>query len=88
MRDEPWETAATEFELYCGNEEINALLTSMGMVGLFIGAFIAGMYSDKFGRKNAIIVWPGLSNIKILGYIDVGDACCRRNVLVTILRCC
>ena len=27
MRGEPWETAATEFELFCGNEEINALLT-------------------------------------------------------------
>ena len=57
---EPWETSVTEFGLFCGQDEINALLTSMGMVGLFIGAFIAGLYADKFGRKNAIMVFTVL----------------------------
>ena len=32
----------------------------MGLVGLFFGAFIAGMYTDRFGRKNAISVWSGV----------------------------
>lgn len=57
MNDEPWQTSVTEFGLFCGQDELNALLTSMGMVGLFIGAFIAGLYADKFGRKNAIMVF-------------------------------
>ena len=57
---EPWQTSVTEFGLFCGQDSINALLTSMGSVGVFLGALIAGMYADKFGRKNAIMVFTFL----------------------------
>ena len=56
LRKREWTTAAIDFKLYCGQENRNALLTSMGMVGQVIGSIGGGVYSDKFGRKNAIIV--------------------------------
>jgi len=55
-----WQTAITEFSLICGMDWFNALLTAMGLFGLFIGAFIAGMYTDRFGRKNSIVVWSAV----------------------------
>ena len=60
LRKREWTTAAIDFKLYCGEENKNALLTSMGMVGQVIGSIGGGVYSDKFGRKNAIIVWERL----------------------------
>ena len=60
LRKRDWTTAAIDFKLYCGEENKNALLTSMGMVGQVIGSIGGGVYSDKFGRKNAIIVWERL----------------------------
>ena len=33
----------------------------MGFVGLFLGAFVATNYTDRFGRKNAILVWSAIS---------------------------
>ena len=56
LRKQEWTTAAIDFQLFCGEENKNALLTSMGMVGQVIGSIGGGVYSDKFGRKNAIIV--------------------------------
>jgi OCT family organic cation transporter-like MFS transporter 4/5 len=38
----------------------------MGLVGLFFGAMIGGVYSDKFGRKNAIWVFMGLLVVFII----------------------
>ena len=47
---QPW------FGLLCDLGWFNALLTAMGFVGLFLGAFVATTYIDRFGRKNAILV--------------------------------
>ena len=54
---EEWETAVTDFELVCEMDWFNALLEAMGLFGLFLGAFVAGMYNDRFGRKNGMLVW-------------------------------
>ena len=35
-------------------------MTSAGIIGQFIGAVFAGMYTDRFGRKNAILVFSAL----------------------------
>ena len=56
----------TEFELFCGQEWFNALLTSMGLFGLFLGSFIAGIYTDKFGRKNSILVWQTVCGLLMM----------------------
>ena len=39
-----------------------------------------------WGKFNSSSAWPRYLTLKI-DYIDVGDRCWRRNVLVTILRC-
>jgi OCT family organic cation transporter-like MFS transporter 4/5 len=56
-KDEPWQSAVTQFKLICGMEWFDSLSTAMGLFGLMLGAFVAGLYTDKFGRKNAILVW-------------------------------
>ena len=53
---EPWETVVTEFELLCDMAWFNSFLMAMAFVGLFLGAFVATTYIDRFGRKNAILV--------------------------------
>ena len=50
----------TEFKLLCDESWFNALLTSMGLLGPFFGDFITGMYTDRFGRKNAMLVWSAV----------------------------
>ena len=71
--DEPWQTAVTEFLLLCDLNWFNALLTSMGLVGIFIGAFIAGLYTDRFGRKNAILVWSFISMAFLVAHSFMPD---------------
>ena len=66
--DEPWETAVTEFELICDQNWFNAFLTSMGLFGLFLGAFTAGLYTDRFGRKNAILVWTAVATVCLVAH--------------------
>ena len=39
----------------------NSFLMAMAFVGLFLGAFVATTYIDRFGRKNAILVWTAIS---------------------------
>ena len=73
IHGEPWETAVTEFELFCGLDWFNAFLTSMGLFGLFLGAFVAGMYTDKFGRKNAILVWQTVCAVLLVAHGTISD---------------
>ena len=54
---EPWETAVTQFKLICGEEWFDSLTTSLTLLSLMMGAYISGIYADKFGRKHAIMVW-------------------------------
>jgi len=49
------ETVPSEFNLACGSFG-NSIATSMSFVGLFIGSFLAGYCSDKWGRKITVIV--------------------------------
>lgn len=51
----------------------NAFLTSMGLFGLFLGAFIGGIYSDKFGRKNAILVWQTISALILVAHGTISN---------------
>ncbi|CAG5108276.1 Oidioi.mRNA.OKI2018_I69.chr1.g3719.t1.cds [Oikopleura dioica] len=60
---EPWETAVTQFKLICGDEWFDSLSTALGLLSLMIGAYIAGIYVDRFGRKNAIMVWNVITGI-------------------------
>ncbi|CAG5108274.1 Oidioi.mRNA.OKI2018_I69.chr1.g3718.t1.cds [Oikopleura dioica] len=62
-KGEPWETAVTEFKLICGDEWFDSLSTSLALLMLAAGAFIAGIYGDRFGRKNAIQVWNFITAI-------------------------
>jgi OCT family organic cation transporter-like MFS transporter 4/5 len=45
----------------------------MGLLGLFFGAFIAGIYTDKFGRKNAIHVWNGICMLCLIAHSFMPD---------------
>ena len=40
-----------------GKDLASSLITSLGMVGKFMGALLAGWYTDKFGRKNSLMVY-------------------------------
>ena len=62
-KGEPWETAATQFKLICGDEWFDSLSTALGLLSLMMGAYIAGIYTDRFGRKHAIMVWNTITAV-------------------------
>jgi len=59
-RGEEWNSVVSEFGWVCDKDLASSLITSLGMVGKFIGALIAGWYADRFGRKNCIMVFTVL----------------------------
>ena len=54
-RGEEWNSVVSEFGWVCDKDLASSLITSLGMVGKFIGALVAGWYADRFGRKNCIM---------------------------------
>ncbi|XP_070565753.1 organic cation transporter protein-like [Ptychodera flava] len=50
------ETIVTEWDLVCEEAFLSQLSQSIFMVGVMIGAFIAGYLSDKFGRKTIFLI--------------------------------
>lgn len=62
-KGEPWETAVTQFKLICGDEWFDSLSTALGLLSLMMGAYIAGIYTDRFGRKHAIMVWNTITAV-------------------------
>ena len=62
----------------------------MGLVGVMLGSFISGMYTDRFGRKNAIVVWMGVQTIVLTGHAfmpnDIGFMIMR--MLGTVTQVC
>ena len=65
-KGQPWETVVTQFHLVCDLDWMNALLMSMGLFGVLIGGFSGGMYTDRYGRKNTILVWVGIQSILLV----------------------
>ena len=45
---------ATRFEFACGRFALRGIFNSFMMVGMLIGSFPVGMFSDRFGRKLAL----------------------------------
>jgi len=56
-------TLVTEFNLICDREWLSKLSISCGMLGIAIGAFCGGMFTDKYGRKTGIYIMTILSSI-------------------------
>ncbi|XP_076451744.1 solute carrier family 22 member 21-like isoform X2 [Babylonia areolata] len=53
-------TIVTEFQLVCDLSWVPSLTISLQMVGVLIGAFLAGQLSDSVGRKKAVISFTAL----------------------------
>lgn len=49
------ETLVTEFDLVCSEKWKKGFIGVMYMIGLFIGSYIIGFISDRFGRKIAMM---------------------------------
>ena len=62
----PWETAVTQFGFVCDQEWIIALTIAFQVFGDFLGACIAGTYTDRFGRKNAIVIWTSAVSVLVM----------------------
>ena len=54
-KGQPWETVVTQFDLVCDKEWVSSLALTLAAVGDFVGALFAGVYVDRFGRKNGIV---------------------------------
>ena len=52
---QPWETVVTQFRLVCDKKWLSALAITLAAVGDLVGAIFAGVYVDRFGRKNGIV---------------------------------
>uniref|UniRef100_H2XXG9 Major facilitator superfamily (MFS) profile domain-containing protein n=1 Tax=Ciona intestinalis TaxID=7719 RepID=H2XXG9_CIOIN len=61
------ETVITEFDLVCDNKYLDALATSLYMIGVLLGSLIFGNISDRFGRKITMIVTSVLCFAGLLG---------------------
>ena len=61
-----WSSIASEFDLVCSRKSISATLSSFGMVGIILGAGMAGTFADKFGRKRSIYLWVLAASVSLL----------------------
>ncbi|XP_052548288.1 solute carrier family 22 member 13-like isoform X2 [Tympanuchus pallidicinctus] len=46
----------TEFDLVCDRKNLNDISQSVYMLGMFLGAMIFGLFSDRFGRRPALLI--------------------------------
>ncbi|XP_042747591.1 solute carrier family 22 member 13-like [Lagopus leucura] len=46
----------TEFDLVCDRKNLNDISQSIYMLGMFLGAMIFGLFSDRFGRRPALLI--------------------------------
>ncbi|CAH1777260.1 unnamed protein product [Owenia fusiformis] len=60
-------TAVSQYELVCENDWMYTLPATFQMVGLLFGSFIAGLMSDKFGRKPTTIGMALCAIVAIIG---------------------
>ena len=61
-----WSSITSEFDLVCSRKSISATLSSFGMVGIILGAGMAGTFADKFGRKRSIYIWVLAASVSLL----------------------
>ena len=47
--------SAFQWDLLCDRSHLTNLITTLQMVGGFLGAFLSGQLSDIYGRKNVLI---------------------------------
>ena len=52
-----------QFSLVCGDNWLVTLAQSLYMLGIFMGASVSGIVSDKFGRRKTIILMAVLMSI-------------------------
>jgi OCT family organic cation transporter-like MFS transporter 4/5 len=52
-----WETTVTDFAPICSRALVGTFMLSASIIGQTLGSFFVGIYSDRFGRKNAIFVF-------------------------------
>uniref|UniRef100_A0A8D3B4E1 Si:dkey-119m7.4 n=1 Tax=Scophthalmus maximus TaxID=52904 RepID=A0A8D3B4E1_SCOMX len=62
-------TIVTEWDLVCDSASLNNMGSSIYMFGLLIGALMFGSLSDKYGRRNIILI-----NLAIQAVFGVGAA--------------
>ncbi|XP_070532070.1 organic cation transporter protein-like isoform X2 [Ptychodera flava] len=60
-------TVPQQFDLVCDREYLNALATSMYMVGFLIGSFVFGYILDRIGRKKGFLI--GVAGMTLFGVI-------------------
>jgi MFS family permease len=56
-------TLVTQFDLICDREWLSKLSISCGMLGIGLGAFVGGFFTDSYGRKRGIYIMTILSSI-------------------------
>lgn len=50
-------TVTTQWGLVCGRSWIASVITSVQMVGITVGAYLAGWLADSWGRKVSLYAW-------------------------------
>eukprot|EP00076_Gallus_gallus_P047614 XP_418528.5 solute carrier family 22 member 13-like [Gallus gallus] len=72
----------TEFDLVCDRKNLNDVSQSIYMLGMFLGAMIFGLLSDRFGRRPVLLV-----SILLEGLFGVGIALVPHFYVYLAFRC-
>ncbi|XP_042239398.1 organic cation transporter-like protein [Homarus americanus] len=72
-------TVTSQFQLACGRDYYRALYQALYMAGVFFGAPLSGLLSDKHGRKNLIVIGSALFTVLAIG------SCWANNIHVLLL---
>lgn len=56
MFNDEYNTIVSEWSLICDRDLMASLVSSLYFVGLTIGAFVCGIFSDRFGRKSTLLL--------------------------------
>ncbi|XP_072185607.1 solute carrier family 22 member 13-like [Excalfactoria chinensis] len=72
----------TEFDLVCDRKNLNDISQSIYMLGMFLGAMIFGLLSDRFGRRPALLI-----SILLEGLFGIGIALVPHFYVYLAFRC-
>uniref|UniRef100_A0A8D0GSP0 Solute carrier family 22 member 4 n=1 Tax=Sphenodon punctatus TaxID=8508 RepID=A0A8D0GSP0_SPHPU len=76
-------TIVTEWNLVCKDDLKTPLTTSLFFVGVLIGSFVSGQFSDRFGRKKVLFATMGVQTF--FSFLQIFSTSCEMFTVLFVI---